>query len=273
MSLATFPTRIAIGKIEKPGTKPVLVYMTDEFSRALSSLLGQIGDGSGLDVDSVAILASFTPEPAVAQVARTLEGGFAGASPEVVALRDELAQSNLQRDAAYAGFAALERRLEALEMQLPPSDTGTDWEHPGKIGARTANTGAFTVANLGAGAVGAPSLYLGTDNTTGLYRPAANNWALSVSGVLVATWSATGVAYAQNVSTTKQFVTTLAIGTAPLVVTSTTLVPNLYVARAVLADTATILTAPTTYPANATDLPTVITLANALKAANVAKGV
>jgi hypothetical protein len=39
------------------------------------------------------------------------------------------------------------------------------------------------ICNPGAGAVGAPSIYLSTDKTTGLYRSAANEWALTVSGV------------------------------------------------------------------------------------------
>lgn len=67
-----------------------------------------------------------------------------------------------------------------------------------------------------------------------------------------------------------QITSTVADGTAPLVVASTTRVPNLNAASAGTADS---LTSPTTYPANATDLPTVIALANALKAANIAKGV
>lgn len=37
--------------------------------------------------------------------------------------------------------------------------------------------------NPGAGAVGAPAIYLSTDTTTGLYRSAANEWALTISGV------------------------------------------------------------------------------------------
>ena len=48
-----------------------------------------------------------------------------------------------------------------------------------------------------------------------------------------------GSASFTTISATGQITNTLAIGTAPLVITSTTLVPNLYVARAVLADTAT----------------------------------
>lgn len=64
---------------------------------------------------------------------------------------------------------------------------------------------------------------------------------------------------------------TLDIGP-PLLVASTDRVANLNVARAGLADEATKLKSPTTFPAAATDLPTAITLANALRAASIAKG-
>jgi hypothetical protein len=74
----------------------------------------------------------------------------------------------------------------------------------------------------------------------------------------------------KKVSASDQISSSVPTGTAPLVIASTTRVPNLNVATAGTADS---LTSPTTYPANATDLPTVIALANALKAANIAKGV
>lgn len=74
----------------------------------------------------------------------------------------------------------------------------------------------------------------------------------------------------KKVSASDQITSTVASGTAPLVVTSTTRVANLNVAAAGTADS---LTSPTSYPAAATDLPTVIALANALRAANIAKGV
>lgn len=77
----------------------------------------------------------------------------------------------------------------------------------------------------------------------------------------------------KKVSASDQITSTVADGTAPLVVTSKTKVANLYVDRAATADSAGNLGAATAYPANATDLPTVIALANALKAANTAKGV
>lgn len=90
-----------------------------------------------------------------------------------------------------------------------------------------------------------------------------------------------------TLSATDQITSTLPDGLPPLVVISTALVENLYAARAALADeanhaltanyadsagTADVLSAPTTYPADASDLPTVIALANALKAAALSKG-
>lgn len=85
-----------------------------------------------------------------------------------------------------------------------------------------------------------------------------------------------------TVAASGQITSTVAPGTPPLAIASTDKVANLYVDRAALADHATAadhattadnLGSATAYPANATDLPTVIALANALKAANTAKGV
>jgi len=64
----------------------------------------------------------------------------------------------------------------------------------------------------------------------------------------------------------KQVRPTAVTGTPPLVVASTTKVANLYVEKADK------LGNPTTLPAAATDLPTTITLVNALRAAGIAKG-
>jgi len=51
---------------------------------------------------------------------------------------------------------------------------------------------------LPAGAVGAPSLYLSTDSTTGFYRPALNQLAVSVSGVLKGLWDTNGLTISPN---------------------------------------------------------------------------
>lgn len=88
----------------------------------------------------------------------------------------------------------------------------------------------------------------------------------------------------KKLSASDQITSTVADGTPPLVITSTSKVANLYVDRAALADVATnatnaghadtagSLTNPSSYPADATDLASACALANALKAAATSKG-
>lgn len=163
------------------------------------------------------------------------------------------------------------------------------------------------VSNIGTEA--SPSLYFGTETGTGFYRIGANHWGLSIAGAKLADFAATGAAFAQNVSTSKQLVSSIAAGTPPLVVASTTKVVNLYVDRAAEADHAAEAThaanadnatnaanavnavnatnatdavhatsadnlgAPGAYPADATDLATAIALVNYIKSRNTSKGV
>jgi hypothetical protein len=70
-----------------------------------------------------------------------------------------------------------------------------------------------------------------------------------------------------TVQASGQITSTVATGTAPFVVASSTLVPNLHAATADSLGTAG------TYPADATDLSTVIALANYIKSRNISKGV
>lgn len=95
------------------------------------------------------------------------------------------------------------------------------------VGATSPSTGAFTILSAGAGAVGAPSFYLATDTTTGLYRIGANNWGLAISGAKLIDFATALVAVTGSVSATSQLISSVATGTAPLVVASTTKVANL----------------------------------------------
>jgi hypothetical protein len=122
------------------------------------------------------------------------------------------------------------------------------------------------------GTLAAPALYFGAETGTGLYRIGVNNWGMAIAGVKLVDFSSALVAITGALTATGQITTSIATGTAPFVVTSTTKVSNLYVDRAALADTATALASPSAFPAAATDLPTVITLANALRTAAIAKG-
>ena len=112
----------------------------------------------------------------------------------------------------------------------------------------------------------APRAHLGTVSTQ-------NADAVELTGGTVdgTTIGATTTAAAKftTVAASGQITSTVAVGTAPLVVTSTTRVANLNAATAGTADG---LSSPATYNAPATDLPTVIALANQLRAAAISKG-
>ena len=78
-----------------------------------------------------------------------------------------------------------------------------------------------------------------------------------------------------TVDASGQITSTVATGAAPLVIASTTKVPNLHVERATSADTAAEadkLTKPTNFPPAATDAASTQTLVNALRTAAIAKG-
>lgn len=88
----------------------------------------------------------------------------------------------------------------------------------------------------------------------------------AIDGTLIGATTAADAKF-KKVAASDQITSTVADGTAPFVVVSKTLVPNLHAAQADSLGTAS------AYPPNATDLATCIALANALKAANTAKGV
>lgn len=85
-------------------------------------------------------------------------------------------------------------------------------------------------AQIDAGAIATaalPALYFGTDTATGLYRFGADSIGLAVAGTLLAKFSGTTVDVTGSVRASQQLVSTVATGTAPLTVTSTTKVTNL----------------------------------------------
>lgn len=195
---------------------------------------------------------------------------------------------------AVAVLQQIAGALDALLMAPAPTpptyaDDFTRATYTGTLAAQDYDHVDITggTAGLDSGAVGAPSLYLNGEKATGLYRIGADHWGMAIAGVKLVDYSAgvfgiTGnITATGDVSAAGQVKSSIATGTAPLVVTSTTMVANLYVARAALADVATLantatiangLSSPTTFPPDATDLPSVITLANALKAAGNTKG-
>lgn len=258
------------------GFDPVAVNAILHFLR----MVGEVENAQTLPqtVMHVAMQATDSATPTIAELRKDFESslinipgdaGLAELQKEVAALRQQV-ETITSNDAA---LAELRKWAEGVAVSAMFPSQATDWEHPGMLGDKTPSSAAVTRIQIDRAAVGTallPVAYLATDTTSGLYRPAVNQWGLSIAAVNVVTWSATGALYKQNVSTEKQLISTVVTGTAPLQVASTTLVPNLHVERATKADN---LGTATVYPANATDLPTVITLANALKAANTAKGV
>lgn len=215
------------------------------------------------------ILASFLPNH---QAIAAFEQVFDDVGETLPTTIEEAAAQAVQALAlANAALGALARMADELErVAAAPAQAGVlndpDDFRPavqyGSMAYQYSDAVDITGGTVGidAGTVALPSLYL-VDRTTGLYRAAADEWRMAVAGVDMITYKATGMTIAKPITST------VATGTAPFVVASTTLVANLHAAVADSLGTAT------TYPANATDLPTVIALANALKAANTAKGV
>lgn len=174
--------------------------------------------------------------------ATELHAAFAELRKEFRALRIAV-----EATAGDAERAELRKRLRDLDIERAFPPPQTDWEHPGKIGDKTPNAVAATVL---------------TANTSVTLNPTTPG---TVDNVTIGATTA-------RPATVTTLTSTVATGTPPLTVASSTQVPNLYAARAASADSAAGLSSPHTFPADATDLPTVITLANALKAAAVAKG-
>lgn len=124
--LNLFPQRAAIGRVDARGN----VYMTDEFTRALAVLSVRVGGPSGASTADLDVAAAHA---SAVQYGHVLEQAAADLQRQVVELAGQFALLAEVRK----GLAELERA--AVEVQMP-----TDWEHPGKIGAGTANSGKFT---------------------------------------------------------------------------------------------------------------------------------
>lgn len=89
---------------------------------------------------------------------------------------------------AKARFSAITSAMLTTGLSSPPP-----------IGNVTPNTGAFTTlsatgtVDFAAGTVGTPSLRFGGDTTSGLWRPAANQVGVSISGVNIITVATAGL--------------------------------------------------------------------------------
>lgn len=165
----------------------------------------------------------------------------------------------------------IEHLAAAPAVQAAP-DPGDDGRraHLGTLSGQNHDAVEITggTAAFDAGTAAAPSLRV-ADAATGFYRSGADVLAIAVAATKLVEFSALLVSITGSLAVSQQLRSTVATGTAPLAVASTTKVDNLHVEHAAQADA---LTAPSTFPAAATDLPTCIALANALRAAAISKG-
>jgi hypothetical protein len=203
-TLNLFPARVPIGLVQQDAT----VLMTPEFSRALRALFERVGGPEGMGSDDLAILAASVAQSTASQ-SQAIEDIGAVESPdlsgqvaallaevqdlrvqanqfiqvqaELAEIRKELASQLMApgEQPLRADLAEVRKELEGVQMLATFHDPfRVDWEHPGKIGSLTANSGAFT-----------------------------------------------------TISATGQITSTLATGTAPFSIASTTVVPNLNVSQ------------------------------------------
>lgn len=131
-NLAFPPARVPIGQFTDDKGRTVGVLMTQEFARALSTLLVRVGGSSSYGIGDVLEFAAGL-ESSAAQVAAL--------QATVNELKAQLAASSSMN----ARLAALEHQVaEVAQFAHAASPAPVDWEHPGKIGASAANSGKFT---------------------------------------------------------------------------------------------------------------------------------
>ena len=137
--------------------------------------------------------------------------------------------------AQYSQFLDIVGVAPVAQAQMPLFDDLTPRAELGTMAAQNAanvNITGGTIAGITfggfpAGTVSLPSLYWTTDTATGFYRIGLNNIGYSYNGTKLLDLGSELLAITGGLSVTKQITSTLATGTAPLVVASTTNVANL----------------------------------------------
>lgn len=150
---------------------------------------------------------------------------------QISALAQETAVNDAVLNAkVQQALDAIPRIVQALELLVlsPRNELGT-------IAAQNASNVKITGGTISgisyggflAGTVAAPSLYWTTATATGFYQIALDNIGYSYNGTKLLDLSSELLAITGGMSVTKQITSTLATGTAPMVVASTTNVANL----------------------------------------------
>lgn len=164
---------------------------------------------------------------------------------QIIALGQDMAVNDAAMSAkVHQAMDAIPRLAQALELlasapvgqpQAAAFDDLRSRDELGTMAAQNAEKVAITGGTIAgitfggfpAGTVSLPSLYWTTDTATGFYRIGANNIGYSYNGTKLLDLGSELLAITGGLSVTKQITSTLATGTAPLVVASTTNVANL----------------------------------------------
>ena len=243
MSLNLFPARVAIGRFMDKDQKSIDVYCTPEFFRAMSDLFARVGGANGVGLDDLALLSLLSDVPTVAPQ------DFGSFEPNMSAQHDAQlsvmtrALADIQMlSASVSSLSAEVQRLREsagnIEMTIGYRDPfRVDWERPGKIGSLTPNTGAFTTisasgqitSTLASGT--APLVVASTTKVANLNADLLDGTDWTAPGTIGGVTP--GSASFTTINASGQITSTLATGTAPLVIASTTQVSNLNVSQLV----------------------------------------
>lgn len=130
--LNILPPRVPIGTFTDQFGKSHDVLPSPELTRSLADLITRVGGPTAFSSDELLALASTDP----------------GDSSALAVLQNKVREQAAEL-ASFAGtaarLAAMERKLEDLaRLAHSTGSAPVDWEHPGKIGAASANSGKFT---------------------------------------------------------------------------------------------------------------------------------
>jgi len=196
MTLSLFPARVAIGRVSGPNGGALDVIMTPEFARALTDLFERVGGANGMSSDDLALLASFATDPGALE-----QDIFSAQLVEATAAPVPVVEAAPPAFDDVAGLVAqleeMRARINDLEKHFLVSSPAVESELFKAMAAFEAQS-AFT-----------PSFVPDWERPGRIGRARANTGAFT------------------TLSATLQITSTLATGTAPFVIASTTNVPNL----------------------------------------------
>lgn len=161
-TLNLFPARVPTGWFRGPDGKNVDVFATPEFFRALSAVFDRIGGTNGIANDELALFTILAP---VASIAAPDVADLEIRGAEQSAQLHGLARAMEEIQLLAASVSSLSAEVRALRQSQASDaiDPGyqdqyrVNWERPGKIGALTANSGAFTTLSASAAVALSPA--------------------------------------------------------------------------------------------------------------------